>query len=144
MLNGLIRNKSFKIRHKILEVLYKEKTKNKSDEERYVGSIQISLESGISISEIHDWLYPLAEKNEIVYSNNDGQYMLAIQETGISTYVSKKYLRDGIKDRLDFIFDWARIIIPLGALALSNVNYIYNNNLSSKLRNLEEKVYQKK
>lgn len=131
---------SFKIRHKILEVLYKDWEANNHEYDRRVGSVRIASETNIPIAEIHRWQYLLVEQSEIVISDNDGQSMMSIQQNGISAYVDKRYLKTGVKERWDTIYDWARILIPLAALILSIVNYVSNQNINTKIKELETKI----
>src|ERR1700754_4949517 len=128
---------SYKIRHKILEILYNDWENHEQEENRRVGSVRIASDTNILIAEIHRWQHLLVEKGEIVVSDNDGQSMMSIQQNGIAAYVEKRYLKTGIKERWDTIYDWARILIPLGALILSIINYVSNRNINEKVKTLE-------
>jgi hypothetical protein len=68
--------KSYKIRHKILEVLYNDWEQNNHEANRRVGSVRIATETALAIADIHRWQYLLIESGEIVISNNDGQSMM--------------------------------------------------------------------
>ena len=70
--------------------------------------------------------------------------MMSILPKGISSFVDNKYLREGRKNKWDRIFDWARILIPLGALILSVFNTFYSNRLNSKIKELEITIQQLK
>lgn len=144
MKNPFLVESSYKIRHKILEVLYKDWENHDHEENRRVGSVRIASDTNIPIAEIHRWQHLLVEKGEIVVSDNDGQSMMSIQQNGISAYVDKRYLKTGAKDRLDKIYDWARILIPLGALILSIINYASNRSINEKVKNLETTIRQSK
>ena len=144
MRNPFFIDNSFKVRHRILEILYKDWDDNNHEENRRVGSVKIASDTNIPIADIHRWQYLLVEKGEIVISDNDGQSMMSIQKNGISAYVDKRYLKAGVKERWDKIYDWARILIPLGALILSIVNFISNRNISDRVKNLETKIQQQK
>ena len=133
-------DKSYKIRHKILEVLYQDWDANNHEENRRVGSIKIATDTEIPIADIHRWQYLLVECGEIVISENDGQSMMTLQPNGITAYVAKKYIKDGFKDRWDGIYDWARILIPLGALLLSLYNFYSNNKIESKIGKIETTI----
>ena len=128
----------YKYYHRILGFLYEEWKEN-NKEDKLVGSIRISDKTKIPISVIHDLQYVLLNNGDISTVNNDGQSMMSIQQMGITSFVDKKYLKECEKEFWDGIFNWARIIIPLGALRLSIINYISNNSLKSKIEQLEFK-----
>jgi hypothetical protein len=140
MKNPFTIDKSYKIRHRILGILYKDWEEHNHEENRRVGSVRIASETNIPIAEIHRWQNLLVEKGEITVSDNDGQFMMSIQQNGKSAYVDKRYLKAGVKERWDKIYDWARIVIPLAALVLSIINYISNRNLNQKVKNSETKI----
>jgi len=144
MKNPFLVDKSYRVRHKTLEILYKDLIQNNNEENRRVGSVRIASETNIPIADIHLYQYLLLEKGDIVISDNDGQSMMSIQKIGISAYVDKRYLKEGIKERWDKIYDWARILIPLGALILSIVNFISNRSLSDKVKIIETNIQQQK
>jgi len=133
-------DKSYKIRHQILGVLYNDWVAHDQEENRTVGSIRIASETSIPIADIHLWQHLLVEKGEIVVSNNDGQSMMSIQQNGISAYIDNRYLKEGRKVKWDGIYDWARILIPLGALVLSVINYYSNRNINSKIKDIENRI----
>jgi len=133
-------DKSYKIRHKILEVLYSDWETHDNEEGRRVGSIRIANETNIPIADIHRYQNLLIDKGEIIISNNDGQSMITILQNGISAYVDKRYLKDGSKEKLDRVYNWARIIIPLIALILSIFNLFSNRSTSSKTNDLDIKT----
>lgn len=66
--------------------------------------------------------------------------MMSIQQNGITAYVDKRYLKEGRKNKWDNIYDWARILIPLGALVLSIVNYVSNKSLNEKVTSIETQI----
>ena len=144
MRNPFSIDRSYRIRHRILEKLYLDWEIHDHEENRRVGSVRIASDTSIPIADIHRWQHLLVEKGEIVVSNNDGQSMMSIQQSGITAYVDKRYLKAGVKERWDRVFDWARILIPLGALILSVINYVSNRNLNNKVKNLELKIEQVK
>lgn len=127
-------DKSYKICHAILEFLYNNRN---NQEEQLVGSVRIAESTNIPIGEIHKYQHILVNKGEIVASNNDGQSMMSIQQAGITSFVEKKYLKEGRKHFYDSIFDWARILIPLGALVLSIINFVNNNSINKKIEKIE-------
>jgi len=138
-------DKSYRIRHKILEVLYNDWNANNHAENRRVGSIRIATDTGIPIAEIHRLQYLLVEKGEINISENDGQSIMTLQPNGITAYVDKLYIKEGYKQRWDGIYDWARILIPLVALLLSLYNYYYSYyKLDTKILKIETKIEQLK
>ncbi|MYZ61440.1 hypothetical protein EH151_16285 [Elizabethkingia anophelis] len=126
----------YKYYHKILAFLYDEWKEN-NEESTLVGSIKIAEKTKIPIGIIHKLQHVLVNNGDISIVNNDGQSMISIQQNGISSYVDKKYIKEGAKEFWDNIFNWTRIIIPLGALILSIINYINNNSLSKRIINLE-------
>lgn len=138
MENPFLIDRSFRIRHKILGVLHDDWSQNGKDYDRRVGSIKVSSITKIHIDEIHKWQHLLVEKGEIVISDNDGQSIISILAAGNNAYIDKRYIKDGKKQKWDSIFDWVRIIIPLGALILSIINFISNNNISGRIKVLEE------
>jgi hypothetical protein len=69
---------------------------------------------------------------------------MSIQQNGISAYIEKKYIKEGRKAKWDGVYDWARILIPVGALILSIVNFITNRNLNQKVKNIETRLEQSK
>lgn len=140
MKNPFLIDKSYRVRHKILEVLHLDWESHGNEEGRRVGSIKIANETHIPIAEIHRYQYLLIEKGEIVISDNDGQSMITILQNGISAYVDRRYIKEGIKDKWDGIYNWARIIIPLLALILSIINFYSNKSANSKIKTLEEKI----
>lgn len=142
MKNPFSVDRSYKIRHKILEVLYKDWENHEHEENRRVGSVRIARETNIPIAEIHRLQHLLIEKGEIVVSDNDGQSMMSIQQNGIGAYVDKRYLKSGTKEKWDTIYDWARILIPLGALVLSIINYVSNKSIAEKVNTLEKNIQQ--
>ena len=142
MENPLKIKKSFRIKHKILEILYKDWEENEQTE-RMVGSIKIANKANILVGDIHRWQGPLVQKGEITASDTDGQIMMSIQLEGRNAYIEKKYLLEGRKERWDGVWDWARILIPVGALLLSIINFISNRNLSDRIKNIEQKMEQK-
>ncbi len=131
-------NNKYKHCHKILKFLYDDRRTN-NQEERLVGSVRIAENTNIPILRIHEMQYILVNNGDIIILDNDGQSMMSIQQQGMSSYVNKKYLKDGAKEFWDGIFNWARILIPLGALILSIINYINNDSLSKKIENIEAK-----
>ncbi len=137
-------NKSYRIRHKILEVLYRDWEANGKSLDRLVGSIKIASHTNIPIAEIHQFQYLLVNKGEIIISDNDGQSMISLQSDGITSYIDRKYIKEGRKSRWDGIFDWARILIPLGALILSIINYYSNRIISTQVKDLQNKINQVK
>ncbi|MCT4237488.1 hypothetical protein HZP42_13920 [Elizabethkingia anophelis] len=112
----------YKYYHKILAFLYDEWKEN-NEESTLVGSIKIAEKTKIPIGIIHKLQHVLVNNGDISIVNNDGQSMISIQQNGISSYVDKKYIKEGAKEFWDNIFNWTRIIIPLGALILSIINY---------------------
>lgn len=143
MIRELIIDKSFLYRHKLIRALYEDWEKNKTEEIRIMGSVQLSIKTNIPIQEVHICLYSMADKNEVTIANNDGQYKVSIQQPGISTATLHKYLKDGVKEKLDSVFDWARIILPLGALVLSIVNYYSNGDIKKRLLIIEQNELKK-
>lgn len=135
-------NKSYRVRHKILEVLYKDWEANGKIIGRQVGSIKITNDTKFPISDIHQFQYLLVDKGDIIISDNDGQSMISIQNNGISSYIDRKYIKEGQKSKWDSIFDWARILIPLGALVLSIINYYSNRSMDIKIKDLQNKINQ--
>jgi hypothetical protein len=140
MENPFLMDKSYKVRHKILEVLYTDWETHVNEEGRRVGSIRIANETNIPIADIHRFQNLLIEKGEIVISDNDGQSMITILQNGKSAYVDRRYIKEGVKDKWDRIYNWARIIIPSIALILSIFNLFSNRNASSKTNDLERKT----
>ena len=140
MKNPFIVDKSFSLRHQILEVLYKDWDNNNHEENRRVGSIKIANDTKIPIADVHVWQHLLVESGEIIVSDNDGQLMITILQKGISAYIDKRYIKRGKQTRWDDIFAWARILIPLGALILSIINYYANKNISNKVKEIENKI----
>jgi hypothetical protein len=139
MENPLRIKRSFRIRHKILEVLYKDWESN-GKVIRQVGSIKIATDTKFPIAQIHQFQYLLVDKGEITISDNDGQSMISLQNTGITSYIDKKYLKEGRKSKWDGIFDWARILIPLGVLILSIINYVSNRSLNAKVKGMDGQI----
>ncbi len=137
-------DKSYRIRHKILSVLYRDWKSNNREYNRFVGSIQISTETNLLPDDIHEWQNLLVNESEIVTSDNDGQVMMSIQQKGISAYIDNKYLKDGRQNKLDGIWNWARIVIPLGTLILAGYNYYVNKGLTAKIKEIENKITQLK
>lgn len=133
---------SYRVRHRILEILYKDWEEHDHEGNRRVGSVRIARDTDIPIADIHRLQHLLVEKGEIIVSDNDGQSMMTIQPNGISAFIDKRYLKSGTKDRWDKIYDWARILIPLGALVLSIINYISNRTINEKVKNIENKIQQ--
>jgi len=138
--NPFLIEKSYTVRHKILEFLHKDWNANGNNYERRIGSIKIASDTNIPIAEIHKWQHLLVEKGEIVVSDNDGQIMMSLSTSGTSAYIDRKYLKEGKKEKWDNIFAWARILIPLGALLLSILNYINNNSQANKIKSIQEKL----
>jgi hypothetical protein len=132
-------NSKYKHCHKILKFLYDDRRTN-NQQERLVGSVRIAEDTNIPILIIHELQHILVNNGDIVVLDNDGQSMMSIQQQGITSYVDKKYLKDGTKEFWDGIFSWARILVPLGALILSIVNYANNNSLSKRIENIENRV----
>ena len=137
-------DRSYKVRHKILETLHKDWEANNQEYDRRVGSIKIATETKTPIADIHLYHYSLVDKGEIVVSNTEGQLMMSIQLKGINSFIEKQYLKEGRKTMWDGVFDWARILIPLGALILSVINFISNRSLNDKIKNMESKIEQQK
>jgi hypothetical protein len=135
-------NRSYRIRHAILRVLFNDWDAN-GQVERVIGSIIVANRARIPIADVHLWQGPLVEKGEITSSDNDGQIMMSIQLAGRNAFLQQKYIREGQKEKWDGVWDWARIVIPLATLVLSIINYASNRNLNSRLNNLEQKVNQK-
>jgi len=144
MKNPFFVDKSYKIRHRILEFLHKDWETHNQEEDRRVGSVRIATDTNIPIRDIHNCQYLLVERGEIIITNNDGQSMMTLQQNGITAYVDKKYLKEGKKNRWDAIYDWSRIIIPLLALLLSLYNYFANNSNNSRILKIETKIEQLK
>lgn len=144
MKNPFSIEKSYKVRHKILEVLYNDWDKNHRDYSRRIGSIKITNETKIPIGDIHSFQYLLVDNGEIVISDNDGQSMMTILEKGVVAFIDNKYIRQGRQAMWDGIFAWARILIPLGALILSIINYVSNQSISNKVKEIEIKIEQSK
>jgi hypothetical protein len=142
MKNPLTIDKSYTIRHKILGELHKDWEAHNHEDNRIVGSIKIASETNIPIADVHRFLHLLVEKGDIAVSQNDGQFMMSINQTGISAYVDKRYIKEGSKNKWDGIWDWARIMIPLAALILSLFNFYSNKSLNSKIKELETKIQQ--
>lgn len=142
--NPFLINKSYRIRHKILEVLYKDWEQHDKAKDRLLGSIKIANETKIPIADIHRYQYLLVEKGDIIISDNDGQSMISIQGNGLSAFIDKRYIKEGRKSKWDGIFDWARIVIPLGALILSIINYISNRSLDEKIKTIQTTINQTK
>lgn len=133
-------SKSYRIRHEILGVLYKDWEANGKSLDRRVGSIKIANDTNIAIGYIHQVQYLLVDKGEVIISDNDGQSMMSLQSIGITSYIDRKYIREGRKNRLDNIFDWARIIIPLAALILSIINFYANRTTESRVNHLQNQI----
>lgn len=129
-------NRKYKHCHEILKFLYEDRRVN-NQQERLVGSIRIAEYTNIPILRIHELQHILVNNGDIVVVDNDGQSMMSIQQQGITSYVDKKYPKEGTKEFFDGIFNWARILIPLGALILSIVNYMNNNSLNERIENIQ-------
>ena len=142
MKNPFLIDKSYRIRHKILGVLYNDWKAHNREYNRIVGSIQISNQTNLLPDDIHEWQNLLVNESEIATSDNDGQVMMSIQQKGISAYIDKRYLKEGRENKLDGIWNWARIVIPLGTLILSGYNYYVNKGLNTKIKELEVKIAQ--
>lgn len=132
-------NNKYRHCHNILKFLYDDRRAN-NQQERLVGSVRIAEDTNIPILKIHELQHILVNNGDIVVLDNDGQSMMSIQQQGITSYVDKKYIKEGRKEFWDGIFNWARILIPLGALILSFVNYVNNNSLSKRIENTENRV----
>jgi hypothetical protein len=140
-------DKSYIVRHKILESLYNDWEENEQSE-RLVGSIKIATKLNISVGDVQIWQGHLVEKGEISSSDIDGQAMMSIQFSGRNAYTEKKYLKEGRKKLWDDINDRTRILIPLAALIVSIGSLIWtirvNNNLSVRIKNIEDQLSKKK
>ena len=143
MKNPFSIDKSFTIRHKILEVLYNDWEKNGREYNRRIGSIRVAKETNISIGEIERLQNLLVGSGEISASFNDDQAMMSIQPQGVNSCVDQKYIKDGRKNRWDRIFDYSRIIIPLLALVIAIVSFVYTLKLKERVSNLESKTQKK-
>lgn len=130
---------NYKYCHQILKFLYDDRRSNNQDE-RLIGSIRISESTKIPILKIHEVQHILVSRGDIVVLDNDGQSMMSIQQQGMTSYVDQKYLKDRNKEFWDGIFNWARILIPLGALILSIINYQKNNSLDKRILEMENKT----
>ena len=137
MRNPFVIDKSFKIRHKILEVLYQDADEHEQAD-RMIGSIKIAKKANIPITDVHTWQSFLVQEGEIASSDNDGQFMMSILLAGKNAYVGEKYIKAGIKERWDGIYDWARIVIPIAALVISIITIILNNSLSNRVNKIEQ------
>ncbi|MDR6461907.1 hypothetical protein [Chryseobacterium sediminis] len=130
---------NYKNCHKILKYLYDEWNEN-NQQETVIGSIKIATKTNIPIAEIHELQHILINKGEVTFSGNDGQSMLSIQQNGIAAVVDRKYIKEGRKKLWDGIFDWARIILPLGAIVVSIIAILVNMYSSKKLSELDNRV----
>ncbi|MDN3673470.1 hypothetical protein QWY99_10435 [Flavobacterium branchiarum] len=129
-------NNKYKYCHRILKFLYDDRRTN-NQQEKLIGSIKIAESTNIPILKIHEVQHILVNKGDIVVIDNDGQSMMSIQQQGMSSYIDKKYLKDSAKEFWDGIFNWVRIIIPLGALILSIMNFISNKAISKRIDKIE-------
>lgn len=132
-------NSKYRHCHNILKFLYDDRRSN-NQQERLVGSIRIAEDTNIPILKIHELQHILVNNGDIVILDNDGQSMMSIQQQGITSYVDRKYLKDGTREFWDSIFNWARILIPLLALILSLINFFSNNSLSKRISNIENRI----
>ena len=131
--------KLYIIKHKILEVLYKDWETTRK-EGRKVGSIRIANETEIPIAEINRWHQPLIGEDEISTSDNAGQYMMTIGSVGRVSYIEEKYLKLGRKEMWEDIWDRARIILPLISILISIYLIVVNSELKTRIQKLEIKT----
>jgi hypothetical protein len=140
MNNPFLIDISYRVRHKILEVLYNDWKNHNRDNTRVVSSITIADTTRIPIGDIHTWQYLLVSESEISVSDNDGQFMMSLQSQGITAYINKKYIQEGRKKKWDNTYDWARILIPLAALILSAYTLFISKSASNKVNELEKRI----
>ena len=132
-------DKSYRIRHKILKALFDDWNIN-GQVDRIVGSIRIATLANIPIADVHLWQGLLVQAGEVNSSDTDGQIMMSIQLGGRNACIQNKYLIEGRKEKWDGAWNWARIIIPLGTLILTIVNFISNRNLNERTNKLQQQI----
>ena len=140
MKNPFSIDKSFTIRHKILEYLNDDWKKHRNEENRVVGSLAIAEATLIHTNDIHDYQNLLVTEGELIVSDNNGQIMMSITPNGKSAFVDQKYIKEGRKSKWDNIYSWARIVIPAIALAWSIINSFYSARLQSEITELKIKI----
>lgn len=143
MRNPFLISNQFRIKHKILEILYEDWQETRI-EGRQVGSIKIAEVTNIPIAQINRWHQSLIAADEITTVNNDGHFMMTITPKGRASCIDQNYLRKGRKEYWEGIWDWARMAIPLGALILSLITFLKNKELTNRVKDLEIQVQQLK
>jgi hypothetical protein len=143
MRNPLRISNEFRIKQKILEILY-EDWQETGIEGRQVGSIKIAEVTNIPIAQINRWHQSLIAADEITTVNNDGHFMMTITPKGRASYVDQNYLRKGRNEYWDGIWNWARMAIPMGALILSLITFLKNRELTNRVKDLEIQIQQLK
>lgn len=132
--------KAYRVPHKILEVLHRDWEANGKSLDRLVGSIKISSDTKIQISDVHQFQYLLVDQGHITIADNDGQSMIALQQNGLSAYIGSKYLKEGRKRYWEPLIEAFKILIPLGALILSIFNYNSNNSNKKEIENVKQQI----
>jgi hypothetical protein len=137
---SLFKKSPNRICHDILKFLYEESIKANGEE--LIGSISISNATSINIGQIHDMLIILQVNGDIALMNLDRERTMKIEQKGIASYLSKKYLNDEWQRFWDKHFAWGRFVIPLLAAILSAIIAINVSSRNSNIRfeNLEKRI----
>lgn len=132
---------SFKIRHKILEHLFKEQEKlSGADCNKRFGSIELHTKLNIPIEKIHRYHEILKKDDEIDCCETDNQHKMFIKEKGRYAYLENKYLKQGRFELWEYYFQPLKVIVPILAVIVSTTAIIYNMKQSNKVELLNKRL----
>lgn len=122
--------KNFKARHQILKVLFYHDLKFKPSDGRDKKSIHFD-EICKQLSQYDrafmlDNLDFLRTTKEIYCSSQFDNSVFAINSSGSHSYRDKKYIRDGIKDQVNYIYDIAKTFSVIALLLIAIWTFVKN------------------
>lgn len=152
---GLFRmDKRFKYRHLMLEYLYK-KVKHEPlhnqdlrKSETDFGEMALDLNvDPFDLREYHEGFHNFDDEgNEHVICDCDegGVRKMYIKSKGMMAYLDKHWLKEGIKDQNERIYDTTKWLIPVVALLVTAFALIYSivtvSHIKGKVKSLEQRL----
>ena len=137
--------KSFRIRHQILEELFKSASTEKNPQipKNRLSNVEISKRTGISIHDVDIFHELLHEEGEInCCFDSKALHEMLITSKGRQSYIDKKFIKQGRKEFWDNIYDPMKIILPIISIVIAAVAIYLNSSNSSKMQEIERRIKQ--
>lgn len=133
---------SYRIRHNILNCLFKEAEKEANPQmpTKRITSIELSKKTKIPIDKIDVFHELLHEEEEVECCSENNVHKMFLTSKGRQSYIDKKYLIEGRKAYWDSLYDPLKIVFPILTLLFSGYAIYLNSNSNKRVEANEKEI----